>query len=342
MAGRPSGQDEAWLPTGFPPRSFPPAGSVLPPTKPPPGPRRGRGRWLAVAAICAAVVLLVGALLLASRGGDDESDVATGSSTSSSETSLLPEIPTTAVALPPSIDPVSTTMPGATTTILTPADPPGVLETSAASLTLPRADTTAGVTQARLALRNTGATALAFTTQASSPALTAAPARGTIPPGASSNLVVTLDGARVDEGPFTGTLTFGGTGGDRAVQVQAIVGQPPEITDEVGQRCSPPSNICSQQIALSPNASPGETPCDTTWFYAVAITDQSQIVSVRAIARLNQDNADSALRRAGSTDIYQSQPFNRLPEGTVLRFAIEAVDEYGFSRLLPEQVIACP
>ncbi|MEO5678480.1 MAG: hypothetical protein ABIS47_02320, partial [Acidimicrobiales bacterium] len=191
----------------------------------------------------------------------------------------------------------------------------------------------------RVTLRNTGAGALSYTTQSSSPAITASPTRGTIAPGASAEVAVALDGSKVvTEGPFSGTLTVGGTGGTKAVQVSATVGRPPRVVDDAGEACAARSATCSRQIKVAPSAD--ATPCNTAWLYSVTITDQSRIQSAKVVARQGLANADSPLL-AGGSGIYQSPPFAPLPQGSVLRFMVEAVDQYGFSVRLPEQTISC-
>lgn len=334
--------DPGWLPSGFPPRSFPPGAEVPPPPPPMAKRSRGRGRWLAAAAALLAVLLLAGALLATrDEGGDPE--LSTGPGTTVVDTSNPTFDSSSTVLAPlPSIDPVSTTTAGTSTTAESAAAGPGVLQPSLGLVTLPKADGDAGAVRGPLDLRNTGGSEVTYTTSSSTPGLSASPARGAIGPGGSATVTVTLDGARVSaEGPFTGTLSFEGGGATKEVKVQSTVGRAPVILDNVGEACPRPSTTCSRQIALAPTSTPDPTPCNTPWLYSVTITDQSRIQSARAVARLGLANADSPLRRGGSTDIYQSDPMVPVPAGTALRFALEAVDELGFGRRLPEQTIAC-
>jgi len=193
-------------------------------------------------------------------------------------------------------------------------------------------------------LRNTGAAALSFTTQASSKALTASPDRGNIGPGGTTELRVTLDASKVaSEGPFTATLDVGGTGGTSTVRVSSVVGRPPRVTDDAGESCTRATTACSRQIKLSASSLPNPSPCNTFWFYSVRISDASPI---QAFSRQGQANADPPLVAAGqapgASGIYQSRDqFKPLPNGAVLRFAIEAVDQHGFAARLPEQTIQC-
>jgi len=303
--------------------------------------------WLAAIAVLAAAFLLAVGLVLATRGDGGGPSLATGTSTSTSaaEANVSTSAPiTTFPATIASTDPVSTTTSGPTTTAVAATTlSPGVLEPTTGTVVLQKSDPTTGTSRTTLTLRNTGGGALSYTAQSSSPGLVAAPTRGTIGPGASSDLTITLDAAKIDaEGPFVGTLAFAGTGGTRTVQVQSTVGRPPRIVDDVGEACTPASDTCSRQIRLAPTATPDPTPCNTPWLYAVTITDQSRIQSARAIARRGLANADAGLQRGETSDIFLSDAFVPIPSGTVHRFTIEAVDQYGFLRRLPEQAITCP
>ena len=337
-----SSAEPRWQPSGFPPRSFPPgpAAPLPPPPPPPPPPGAGgqpaRGWKWAVGAALLAVLLLAAALLLANRD-DDGDEVTAGPSTTAVDTSIPTfDATTTLVAPLPSIDPISTTLAPASST---PA-PPGALDAAPATLTLPRTDANAGASQGTVTLTNRGGTALTYTAQSSSPGLSVTPARGTINPGSSAPVAVTLDGARVQgEGPFSGTISFGGTGGTKAVQVSSLVGRAPEIGDGVGESCQGSLAPCSRHIKLQTSGAT-RSPCNTPWLYSVLISDQSRIQTARVIARRSGANADTALRHAGN-NIFLSEPYDRLPTGTVLRFAIEAVDEHGFGRRLAEQTITC-
>ena len=346
-----------WMPNGFPPRSFPPEAPrteaapppdqlVVGPAAPPPAPvvapvGRRRSRLIAPLAALAALLLLAAGLVLATRGDDDGDQVAAGSSTTGVDTSV-PE-PTTTVVTPSSLEPVgaTTAQPAATPSTAAPA----VLETAQTTLAIPNVDTTAGPQSARLTLRNTGASPLSYTTRSSSSLLAASPARGTIPPSGATDLTVTLDGSKAtSEGPFKGTLTIGGNGGTKAVQVTSTIGRPPRIIDDVGESCPTVTTTCSRQIKLAPVNRNDASPCNTSWAYAVRITDQSQI-QARAVARLGLGTADAPLASAaavgGPRDIFVSRPMAPVPPGTDLRFFLEAADQHGFSTRLAEQVIAC-
>lgn len=340
-APRQAGQGGDWLDSGFPPRSFPPGGAPPPVAVVAPARRRGRGRWLAAAAILVALLLLAGGLLLANRDGGGGRTVAAGTSSSDAATGVPAFDSSTTVAVtPPSIEPVSSTATSAATTIAT-GPAPGVLEASATALSLPKTDATVGVSRGTLTLRNAGASALTYAASSNSPGLSAAPPRGTIGPGASATVTVTLDATQLREGPFTGTLTFAGSGGSRGVQVQSTVGRPPDIFDGVGEACAPPSPSCSRQIKLAPTTAADASPCNTPWVYSVLIKDESQIQSARANARRGVANADAPLQRGGTSEIFLSEPMAPLGTGITLRFVMEAVDQYGYGRRLAEQTITC-
>jgi len=344
--GVPRQPEQEWLPTGFPPRSFAPGAPVVQPTTPVvTSRRRGRGRWLVAAAVLAAVLLLAAGLFLATRdsGGGR---LATGASTSTSapDTSLPSFEATTSLGdPPPSIEPVTTATSAATVTttaVTGGAAGVGTLEPDLSTLTLGRTDATVGVTRAPLTLRNVGTAALTYTTQSSSPGLSATPARGTIGPGAAAALTVTLDAGPIPtEGPFTGTLSFGGTGGTRAVQVRSTVGRPPDIIDSQGETCAPPSGTCSRLIKVDPTAPAGATPCIAGWIYGALVRDMSQVQSVTAMRRAG---GPVPLQRFNADGLFASARQDPLGSGAVLRFTIEAVDQYGFARRLPDQTITCP
>ena len=352
-------QPTEWMANGFPPRSFPPEDPGPQAAPPPEGPPAAavatappvaatapprRGRWVAPLAALIALLLLAAGLLLATRGGDDDSRVATGTSTTEAGAPAFEE-PTTSVAPPSSIEPViPTTAPFVPSTAPTTA-PPAVLETSLTTLTIPNVDTTAGPQTGRLTLSNRGRSPLTFSTQPSTALLAASPARGTIPPGGATDITVTLDGSRAaTEGPFNGTLSIGGNGGTKVVQVASAIGRPPQIADDVGERCAVVTNRCSRQIKLAPPTQPDPSPCNTPWAYAVRISDQSR-VQVTAVARVGLGNADTPLTSAaaagGRSDIFISRPMAPLPALADLRFFIEAVDQHGFRTRLAEQVISC-
>lgn len=350
----PPEQGQQWLPSGFPPRSFPPG----PPASPMPSGSgvapapAGRARWLGAIAGLVALLLLAGGLFAATRGGDDEDDaqLATGPTSSEPDTSVPTFDTTTTTTAPvaaatttqPSIDPVTTAVAQPSTTPPPNSPSAGVLEVSTGTLVLPKTDATVGATRGTVTLRNVGGSPLSYTVQSSVASLTAAPARGNLNAGTSLTLTVNLDASRIPtEGPFTGTLSFAGTGGSRTIQVTSTTGRPPEFTDNVGETCTVASTTCSRQIKLGdPAGQANPSPCNTPWAYAITITDQSQISSSRAIARRGVANADAALHPAPN-DIFVSNSFSPLPAGTVLRFALEAIDVHGFGRRLPEQTIAC-
>jgi hypothetical protein len=349
MAMPPQDQRPEWLPSGFPPRSFPAGPPESAPAPAPVGatpPAAGRGRWLAAIAALVALILLAGGLFAATRGGDDddEAQLATGPSSTEADTSFPTfDTSTTAPAVETTVSIAPVTTAAATSTTAPPSTAAaGLLEVAPSTLVLAKTDATAGATRGTVTLRNVGGSPLTFTAQSNVAGLTAAPARGNLAPGASAGVTVTLDASRIPaEGPFSGTVSFGGTGGVRTINVSSTTGRPPEFTDNVGETCATASTTCSRQIRLDTNPSaPNPSPCNTAWAYAVTITDQSQITSARAIARRNVSNADALLQQAAGTNIFISNSFPPLGSGT-LRFALEATDVHGFTRRLPEQTIAC-
>jgi len=341
----PLDQGPQWQDNGFPPRTFPvePTRADGATQRRPPTPRRGRGRWIAAVAALVALLVLAAGLLLANRGDDDPADLAALDTTTAPDTSV--DSTTSLAPTTTALEPVGTpAAPDAPTT--TDAAGPGVLETSVAALALPKASAVGGPQTARLTLRNRGPSALSYTTESTSPGLSANPSRSTIAAGASAEVTVRLDGSRVaTEGPFTGTLTIGGSGGTKAVQVTSTVGRGPTIAADVGEPCTTPSVPCSRQIDVGASPAPDASPCNTPWLYAVTVSDQSRIQSVRATARKGLANADAALTKAEQpqdrSGAFRSTPMAPVPAGLALRFVIEATDQFGFTTRLAEQIISC-
>ena len=267
---------EPWLPNGFPPPSF--VVETERTTTTTFGARRGR--WLAAAALLGAVLLIAGLLLIA-RSSDDKTGVATGGST----TTVADAVPTpdssfnptdvTPVATVPPAGPSDSTIPAAGTTVTTaapvgptvPPPPPGVLTPSATAVSLPTAFNPAPST-GTIALRNTGPSPLDFTAQTST-GLSAAPATGTILPGASTTVTLTLDGRGIREGDYNGSVTFGGSGGTKSVQVRSVVANAPTVQP------SRPTGF----VVVPP---PGQDACDAKWQVEATVTDASDIKSVVA------------------------------------------------------------
>lgn len=344
----PSGPTRHWLPNGFPPRTFPQPGAQTAPVflswhpVPSSAPVR-RPRLWPVAAVMLTVAVVAGALFLASRQDNNKPRQVTDSVTSLSTTtsSSVPPTPTSTTTATSLVEPIPTTIPG--TSIPGTVMDSGVLALSTTALNLPKTDATAGASEAPLTLQNAGRGDLTFIAESTTPGLRVTPTRGTIAAGRSTNLTVSLEGAQLTtEGPFRGQLKLGGTGGTGTVDVDAIVGRPPDIVDNVGDACPEPSATCARAIKLAPTAEPGATACNTPWVYAVTISDQSTIRSARVIARRGLANADTALERASSDGLFVSMPFAPLPANFVLRFTVEATDEFGFTRRFPEQSITCP
>ena len=343
-----------WMDNGFPPRTFPAEGGTAGGTDAPglgavpPGPPRRRRPlpWIAVGAVLIALLLVAAGLALANRDDDDGADLAAEGPTTTIDTSVPTFDTTTSLetTITTSVEPVTTTV--VAEVPATTAAAAGVLETSVSALSIPRVNAAAGPQTARLTLRNGGPGPLSYTTQSGSPGLSASPARATIAAGGMTELTVSLDGSRVSaEGPFTGTLTIGGTGGVKTVQVTSIVGRPPGINDDVGEPCATAGVPCSRQIKLAQPVMLTSSPCTNPWAYSVRVTDQSQIQSVRATARRGLANGDAPLQKdgqsSGTTGTFRSVPMAPVPIGLTLRFFIEATDQLGFTTRLAEQTVVC-
>lgn len=355
--GAPIDQGPQWMGDGFPPRTFPvepargrsagraPAARQLGSGASGPSRRRARAPWVAAVAVMIALLLLAAGVLLVNRGQDDGSDAADAppaddTSTTAADTSVPSFDSSTSLDTTTSLEPVSTTA----APLITIA--PGVLETSVDDLTIPRVNAAGGPQTGRVTLRNSGPSGLSYTTQSSSAGLSATPARGTIAAGGSAVLTVALEGSRVlAEGPFAGTLTVGGTGGAKTVQVSSTVGRGPVIAQDAGEPCTTIGVPCSRQIKLGTSTLAVPSPCNTPWLYSVNISDQSRIQSVKATARKGLANADTPLLKgdqpSGSSGLFRSAAMAPVPTGLTLRFVIDAADQFGFTTRLAEQTIAC-
>ncbi len=360
---------EPWMPNGFPPPSFVVETERITTFA------GARGRWLAAAAILGALLLIAGVVLIANQK-DDKTALKSGSSTSApgSTTATLPGStlldPTAGGAdatLPPggagggggALDP-SLTVPGGggggggtgTTVggggggggggVVTP--PPGAtpaaLATSAGAISIPKVDSTAGPQFGKITLRNSGGSPVNYTSQSQFPnSLTIDKPSGTLAPGASIELTITLDGTKLGEGAFSGQVGFDGAGSPR-VTVTSTIGRPPVILDTAGEPCAAETTTCSKQIKLEPNNTPNATPCNTSWSYRVAVSDESQLKAVRADTttdvELKINNAPN-----GPSGIWQSGVQNPVAAGTTLKFTIEAVDVLDYTRRSTERTITC-
>jgi RNA polymerase sigma factor (sigma-70 family) len=204
-----------------PPDTLFPGGT---PPVPPPAPTAAAGKgggppWGWIAGIAAAVALAVG--LLFALAGDDDGDVATGDTTTSSTTSSSTTSSSTS-----STSSTSTTSSTTSTTL------PGAVALSTTDL-----DLGAG-SRGEFSVRNSGGAPLSYSLTTSTPLLGINRRTGTLQPGASHTVVVTLDRGAAPEGPFSGVVQLDASGaGTGAVGVTAtIAARPPAIqsvtTDE--------------------------------------------------------------------------------------------------------------
>lgn len=357
MSPAPSGSEQ-WMPNGFPPPSFvvetERAGTFA----------GARGRWLAAAALLGVVLLIAGLLLLANQDDDDGTDLAAGTTSTSFEE--FPTTPTTALdptaTLPEAstlpggaVDPNATTSTtaaggggGTGTTAATaapgPTTAPGVLAVTAGTVAIPKVDSTVGPQTGKVGLRNTGAGPLTYTTASNFGGLTVDKPTGTIAPGGSTEITITLNGSGAAEGGFSGLLSFGGTGGTQRVTVTSTIGRPPTITDSAGEVCAPEGPLCSRQIKLEPNAG-GQNPCTVPWRFRVAVADESQISSVKA----DTTDPDIVLKTGalpgsptGPSGVWYSDVQQKIAAGTTFKWTIEAVDQFGNVKRSTERTITCP
>jgi hypothetical protein len=289
-------------------------------------------------------------------GRNDQKLAVTSTTSTSVEATTLPDattvpamedtplLPTeTTVTVP---DGAGTTAPAVPpTTASPPAAPSGVLLVSLDTLGLRTVDINAGTQNGELPLRNTGRAPLTYATRSSFAGLTVDKPTGTIGPGQSVTLAVTLDGSKAGEGPFTATLTVDGSGGTKQVNVAATVGRRPVIKDDAGEPCTTVAYSCSKAIQLVPVGNPDARPtlCNTPWRYSVTVEDESQLKAVQADANLAGRDAD--LKKDGSTrgssGRWQSDVFPPLPVGAGLNVTIRAVDQFDFFSVRNEATIRC-
>lgn len=341
---------EPWMPNGFPPPSF------VVETERTTTFAGARGRWLAAAAILGALLLIAGVLLIA--GQDDGKTALTAGTTTTAFGDTTPTSPTS-VLDPAASLPAATTIPGDPGTPVTPgvttpttsggggtgttvAPPPATSGTLAVNSTLviPKFDSAAGPGRAALILKNTGNGSLAFTSQSNFTGLTVAPATGNIGAGAQTEVVVSLNGAAAAEGPFSGVVSFGGSGGTQRVTVTSDVARLPILT-EAGEGCNNVETpTCSKLIKLENTTTPNPTVCNTKWRYRINVADESPLKAV--VVDLDTDIALKNGTAVGPSGIYQSEVQNALTNGGTITFTIQATDNFDNVRRTTPRTITCP
>ena len=117
-----------------------------------------------------------------------------------------------------------------------------------------------------VALRNTGAQPIDFTSQPGA-GLTAAPSKGSIRPGQIVNVTVTLNPAGLPEGPRSVPVGFNGSGGSQTTQVKATIRRQPTIQGEYesGNPCTGPWELRAgtsdeSEVTLTVQGTAGSNP----------------------------------------------------------------------------------
>ena len=358
MSAAAQGPDQ-WMPNGFPPPSF------VVETERTSTFAGARGRWLAAAAILGALLLIAGVLLIA--GQDDGKTALTAGTTTTAFGDTTPTSPTSvldpAASLPaattlPGGDPGTTIAGGVTTpttsgggggTGTTAAPPPATSGTLAdnSTLAIPKFDSAAGPGRAALVLKNTGNGSLAFTSQSNFTGLTVTPATGNIGAGAQVEVVVALNGAAAAEGPFSGVVSFGGTGGTQRVTVTSEVARLPVLTENAdavrqcpAENAPAPAVPCSKLIDTLAEE-PGAGPCTKPWVFKVNVSDESGLNSVIATLNNTPLKTGNPASPSGPSGVWQSDQQTPLAAGEH-KFTIEAIDRFGNSRRTNERRIVCP
>lgn len=216
--------DDPWDDEGFPPVT--------------PAPDSGGRRRLAwVAAAVLFVVVLAGGGAVAARRGTPPSSTLAGSdrtTTTASEAVAAGEVDatTTTISVPPSETTTTlgpTVMEATTTTMRVPAGAPG----TPASLVLStsRIDFGVSMTAADVSIANGGGTASTWSTTGAPSWLSLSPSTGTLAPGQSQQVRVSIDRARAPEGDLSVAVAFGWSGRSSPLTVTATVDRPPVVTE---------------------------------------------------------------------------------------------------------------
>lgn len=328
---------DQWLPNGFPPPSFVVEIERVSTFS------TARGRWLVAAALLGALLLLIGVLLIA-QGGDDQTALNTGTSTTlvgnapifASSTTTLPATEEggdpTVPTLPPGDGTTGpTTTSGATTSSSTATTvAPGVLAADPAGVEL--STTFAGKPgTATVKVSNTGKGTLAFTSKVST-SLTVAPSSGSIAPGANVTVTISLDGDKLPEGTYNGSVLFEG-GGTKTVQVRGKVAKPPTINTASGGK-----------FATAP---PGQTPCTAAWSIRANIADSSKVAGVKVRFTTTEPATETGMNKEPTVDAdgrgtwVLAQP--KVDAGKSVKFVIVARDEFGAEAVTdPAETVTCP
>lgn len=293
----------------------------VPPPPPPPGGTTGDDTaggppWGPILAAVAALVLLaLLALLVVTNDGDGDAD-ADGTTTSSTTTSTS----STTTSSTTSTTSTSTTTSSTTTTSTTAPATPGAVSLSATGI-----DFGTAATQASVTISNSGGSPLSYTltTSASTAVLQLNRSGGSLQPGASHTLVVTLDRSAAPEGDFSANIRVNaGTAG------QPVIG----VTAQIAPRAPTISSFTTSSPSLFVESSP----CPDT-LVQVAFADESPVTG-RLFWQSNGliGSGSQALTRSGSRLV---APLPRPMTGETVEFWVVLTDDLGASVESPHRML---
>ena len=271
----PRGTPTTYLPgiarrTALPPTSVSP-GAVPPPVVSPVvvATERPRDRLgMLIGALAGVIVLVVAAVVLLRPGKSPAPVAVIATTTVSPATTSTVFTPTTIFTLP------TTTVPPTTVVVN------GHLVVAAKSLDL-------GVTATTISMQfgNDGGAAINFNALATGTGLTVNPIAGTLPPGATQTLTVTLDRTPSAPGPYTGSVQVTSSAGTFTLPVTATVDPGPTI-----------SNLAETPKILSPSGCLVR-PTTTRVFTATVTADVSATQPLKVVvlhSRLSPSLVESA------------------------------------------------
>jgi hypothetical protein len=249
--------------------------------------------WIA-AGVAAAIVLAV-ALALA-LGGDDD-DVATGDSTTTTEEATTTSSSSTTTSS-------STTSSTSSTTSTT---APGAVALSTTDLDL---GTTAG--SAQFQVRNSGGAPVSYALTTSR-FLGLNRRTGTLQPGASHTVVVSLDRAGAPEGDFSGSVRLdAGDSGTGAVGVTAVIAARPPALGEVS---TTEPNVYTSSATSCPDTD-----------VVVTFSDESPVTGVLTFRSTSFPDGEVAMAVA---DGRATATFERPPTLELITYTVTLTDSLG-------------
>jgi RNA polymerase sigma factor (sigma-70 family) len=191
-----------------------------------PGGDKGARRAMLVGGLAGLIILIAAAVIvLSSRSPGSSGTVGVGTATTVTtvvtQTSDTAPVTTNLVVVPsPTVSPTTT------------APPAGHLVV-AGSKTVALGTSTSTASTAALIVGNDGQAPLDITVTPTGLGLTVNPVAGTVSPGASQTLMVTLDRTAAPPGPYTGTIQITSVGGKATVNVTALIDSGPVISNEM-------------------------------------------------------------------------------------------------------------